>query len=264
MGLRLHKALGYGLTGLSVDPESPCWSNDPRINFSSPAFTHAQKNSEAVEEYMNYLRDKTKNAMDNFEDTDGISLMFTLRLLEQQVEEAGNNADKISLWGHVVYEGEYGAPDTLLIIPPGLGQQWSHYDDSIDAVESFLKGNFMMSPEVKHVPYSPYPFDGWMDARTGNRISFEIESKMGVINFLTRSLKEKDLSEEQRVSVAEGLERLQVKFAEMVEMESYDEVDKVIVPLVPPEVKDFAEWSGVFPNGETWKELRPMIYSYWA
>lgn len=264
MGLRLHKALGYGLTGLSIDPERPYRSNDPRINFSSPAFTRAQKNSEAVEAYMNYLRAKTKNAMDNFEDTDGISLMFTLRLLEQQVEEAGGNVNKIDLWGHVFYEGEYGDPGTLLIVPPGLGEQWSHYDDHIDAIEASLNGNSQMSPEVKPVPFSPYPFEGLMDARTGKRISFEVESKMGVIDFLDRSLKEKDLSEEQRVSVAEGLERLQAKFAEMVGTESYEEADKVIVPLVPAEVKDFAEWSGVFPDGETWKELRPMIYSYWA
>lgn len=264
MGLRLHKALGYGLTGLSVDPESPYRSNDPRINFSSSAFTHAQKNAEAVEAYMNYLRDKTKNAMDNFEDTSGVSLMFALRMLEQQVEEADGNFNKVDLWGHVFYEGEYGDPGTILIIPPGLGNQWSHYDDHIDTIEASLNGNFRMSPEVKLVPLSPYPFSDWMDARTGERISFEVETKMGAIDFLTRSLEEKDLSEEQQVSVAQGLERLQGLFADMVGVDSYEEANKVIVPLVPPEVRDFVAWSGVFPSGETWKELRPMIYSYWA
>lgn len=264
MGLRLHKALGYGLTGLSVNPGSPAQSNDPRINFASSAFTHAEKNADAVERYMNYLRERTKNAIDDFADTDGISLMFTLRLLEQQVEEAGGNYNKVDLWGHVFYEGEYGDPGTILIVPPGLHDQWSHHDDALDIIESSLVDKYDMSPEVKHVPFPPYPFDGWMDARTGEKISFEIESKMGGINLLTRSLEERSLPEDKRENIAQGLERLQNRFAEMVGTESYEEADKVIVPLVPPEVKDFAEWSGVFPDGETWKELRPMIYSYWA
>jgi hypothetical protein len=264
MGLRLHKALGYGLTGLSINPDSPCQSNDPRINFASSVFTHAEKNADAVEAYMKYLRKRTQNAMDNFEDTDGISLMFTLRLLEQQVEEADGNYNKVDLWGHVFYEGEYGDPGTILIVPPGLGSQWSHYDDKLDAVEASLNGNHSLSPEVKAVPFSPYPFDGWMDTRTGEKISFEVESKMGVINLLTRSLEDGNLPEDKRENIAQGLERIQAKFAETVGTDTYEEADKVIVPLVPPEVKDFAEWSGVFPDGETWKELRPMIYSYWA
>lgn len=258
MGLRSHKVMGYGLTGLSVGTDQ-FRTNDPRINFDSLAFSYTKERKEADTKYLDHLRGKTKNAMDDFSNTHDISLMFALRLLEQQQE----NSTDLNLLDNIVYDGEYGDPGTLVVIPPGMKNQWSHYDDALDNIEAALDG-YTFSPKVKSIPFSPFPFEGLMDARSGEKISFELETKMGGAGFLKRALEDGKLNAEQQESVTEGLARIQQTLAELIGVENYDEFEKTIVPLVPAEVRDFAEWTGLFRDREAWKSLRPMVYTFWS
>jgi hypothetical protein len=265
MGTRIVKVVGYGLTGLSIDPENYMLTNDPRINPSFPAFSYEDpevKDSDAS--YMEHLRSKTSGlGSEEFFHSPYFSLIFPLRELEKSLE--GQEAsESFTMQSHIVYDGEYGDPGTLLIIPPGMQESWYRYGDHIDGLESFLEDEDSMEAKIQTMNFSPYPFDGMMDARTGEKISMDFERKLRSIKTLEKALSKKTLKDESRQEVKYGLKILQADAVKAFKFTDYVELSKNIVPLVPIEVQDLVEWSGIFRSPETWKDLRPMLYTYWS
>lgn len=265
MGIRVTKVVGYGLTGLSIDPVNPMSTNDPRINMESPALTYVHEDKDSDGSYMKHLKTKTDH-MDSpeFYDSEEFSLVFSLRSLELELE--GKNPDEsFSLMHNIVYEGEYADPGTLVIVPPGMYSSWVRSGDSIDIIESYLDHGDKTEPIVRQLPSSPFPFSGRMDARTGEKTSEQVDSKIRSIQRLEYALENsKVLTDEIRESLEKGIRLIGADVSKDMGCDSYEEFKQVVVPLVPIEVRDFVEWAGLFKHPDAWKDLRPMLYTYWA
>lgn len=265
MGIRVTKVVGYGLTGLSIDPQNKMSTNDPRINMECPALTYDYADKDSDGSYMERLQ-AVADRMDDpeFYDSEEFSLIFALRSLEEELK-GQNPAKSFSLMHNIVYEGEYGDPGTLVIVPPGMYSSWVRSGDHIDIIESYLDHEDNTDPIVRLLPSSPFPFSGRMDARTGKKISQSLDRKIQSIARLEHALKNsKVLNEELRGDITKGLSRIQEDVSNDVDVASYEEFQQTVVPMVPVEVRDFVQWSGIFQDPESWKDLRPMLYTYWA
>lgn len=265
MGIRITKAIGYGLTGLSIDPNNYMATDDARINLRCPAITYEHEAKDSDGAYLERLKIHTNKMNDpEFYSSPEFSLIFSLRSLE--IELGGENAhESFTLMDNIIYDGEYGDPGTLLIIPPGMHKSWHRSGDHIDSMEASLEDTDNTDPSVKILPFPPYPFDGMMDARTGEQISEELSRKLRSIKTLERAIKRSaPISDQASDDITKGLELLREDASKSVGCKDYGEFQRIIVPAVPIEVRDFVEWAGIFNNPESWKDLRPMIYTYWA
>lgn len=261
MGVRINKAIGYGITGMPVDSEDYMRTSDERVNFDSPILTgdHDDFTDTA---YLQRLAEKTgkfQNA-DNFEHPD-FDLLFSKFMVEESISKAGSK-ESLSVVQGIVYNGEYGDAGTILFIPPGMSYQWKRYDDAIDSMESTLNDptGYDLKSEVKVIPYPPYPFSGWMDSATGKQVtSQENEKLLREMTLMDRAESSPKLSEEER----EHLKPLRDKLVQKYGYESYADYKERIVPLVPMGVRDLVEWTGTLTS-DSWKNLRPILYTYWG
>jgi hypothetical protein len=61
-----------------------------------------------------------------------------------------------------------------------------------------------------------------------------------------------------------GLSELALAVANKMGFESADDANENIVPYVPGDVRDLAVWTSLFTDENAWKDLRPMVITYWA
>lgn len=265
MGIRITKIVGYGLTGLSIDPDNYMSTNDPRINMQCPALTYEYEDGQSDGAYIEHLKSKTEYLSDpEFYASEEFSLIFSLRSLEEELKDE-NPSESFTLMRNIVYDGEYGDPGTLVIIPPGMYKTWARSGDHIDAIESYLDLDDSTDPIVRVLPSSPFPFSGRMDARTGQKTTDQLDSKLRSIQRLEMALKNsKVLTEAIRADLEKGLNLIKADVSKDMGCSSYEEFQQTVVPMVPIEVRDFVQWSGIFHDPETWKDLRPILYTYWA
>lgn len=240
MGIRVHKRLGYGLADVAED--------DPRIN---PASALLQYDRLSVLEYRRFLdhRYRERRKSDEFVwSHDEITLRHEPRF------------DRMDLSDCVAGGEEYGLASVLLLCPVSLNGEWSRFDDAIDYMEeTYLRP--AAERQANHVQlfrHGIHPFNGsYMDARTGEPMSqevmtwiraassFEAETGRGSDDSLPRE----ELDAITKASTPFG---------------TFDEAAGNIVPLVPGEVRDLAEYGDLFTAPDVWRQLRPMLYVYWG
>lgn len=262
MGIRITKAIGYGITGMPIDPKDYMRTCDSRVNFDSPIFTGDYDDDFTDSKYVQRLAEKTEKFQnaDNFEHPD-FDLLFSKFMVEESISKTGSK-ESLSVAQGIIYNGEYGDAGTILFIPPGMSYTWQRYDDAIDSMESTLNNptGYDLEPEVKSIPYPPYPFSGWMDSATGQQITSEDNEKLlREMLLMDRAEASPKLSEKER----EQLKPLRDKLTQKYGYENYADYKEQVVPLVPMGVRDLIEWTGaLMPGG--WKHLRPMLYTYWG
>ena len=265
MGTRIVKVVGYGLTGLSIDPENYMQTNDPRLNQLAAPLSYddpEEKNSDAS--YIEHLRSKASELdPEKLVSSEDFGLIFPLRELEKNLD-GQDPSESFTILEHIVYDGEYGDPGTILIIPPGMKDSWYRYGDHIDGLESSLEDEGSIEPKIKVMDFSPYPFDGMMDARTGEKISYKADQKIRTVRELEKALKNPGLKKKSQKEFQHGIKLLQADVVKDFNFEDYTELLKNIVPLVPVEVKELVQWAELFTGPEVWKDLRPMVYTYWS
>lgn len=263
MARRLIKTVGYGLTNLPVTDANPMLTNDSRINHANLALRYEQPAGKSDGDYMERLNGLTsKEFSAEFMQSPEFDLLFVYRQLELQL--AGKDLmSSYSLMQGIVYDGEYGDPGTLLVIPPSMLSIWNRSNDSIDTIEHDLYAK-PYKADVKIMPFNAYPYSGWMNRNTGERLTGNIEKQFRSIMTLKDALSRHQAGTDDYGVILSGLNMLNTAFAKDNDLTGPEAVDEAIVPDVPYEVRDFIEWTGIFNDVDTWKELRPMIYSYWS
>lgn len=227
MGIRVNKVLGYGLTDVSYDTEK--WEfDDPRINGESPLLTY-DYSVDHNDEYRAWVKE---NSTDSFTES--------WWWADKDKDRKRRYADREDVRDCVVHQSEYGLPNVLLIRPFGY-TDWHRRDDSIDYIEA--SANYA-NGDCDHVRDPIYPFSGYMDTRTGERIKADIMPWVRAKN---------DNRED-------SLDRL----AQLGGFADHADALAHCAPHVPEPIQNIARYGKLFTSDDVFWQLRPILYTYWS
>ncbi|MCP9209651.1 hypothetical protein [Streptomyces cucumeris] len=237
MGIRIHKKIGWGITGLEHDERGIL--TDSRVN----ADALLQSVDEVGTEYLKYLESRRDEEEDPDERFELMSIIGMVDAAQAQGE---------SLWWPVTREDEAGRQDVLLVQPVGM-PGWSRYDDPIDfAEEGALHGP--IEPRVVPLERGIYPLEGaYMDSRDGRRLDPAAK------RFLDRLMGLQG-EDEGRQRYGRTADRL----AESMGFNDAHHARQHIAPAVPADIRHVCSWLNLFTDPDMWLQLRPMLYVYWG
>lgn len=235
MGIRIHKFLGYGLTDVENDGY---WPTDPRINAKVLSDLMWDQSSK---EYIEWLDQK-------YTDADIVRGEWNLdRFIVRDYGE--EKLKDFSFSDCFAYQGEYGMPNVLVLKPLSMND-WSRFDDAIDYMAETHLYSSLTDPQANRIDsfglHGLYPWSSiYMDARTGDRLQDGI--------LWVRLFWDPPPPDGAKLAVAKHLG-----------FENVEEAEANITPVVPVEVRDVAEFAGLFTSDDVWLQLKPMLYTYWA
>lgn len=229
MGIRVNRFLGYGLTDVQHEKYE---ITDDRINTSSWLLDFEPPPNGA---YLTWLSQRPEAS--------GYSIdRWYLRDTPEQKQR--------DLCSCIAYSPEYGLPNVLALQPLAM-TNWARHDDSIDYVqETWLRPQRKRQlNHVEEIPGCLYPWEGaYMDAQTGERLPQDILEWVRLRNDRPFPRRE------------EGLEVLAQHFG----FADHAEATARVVPVIPEEVRDLLEFSQLFSDDKAWRQLRPLLYTYWS
>lgn len=228
MGIRVHKMCGYALT--DVKP------GDPRINWDSPAFRHELGKKESLAEFLRFCEGVPGAAIE-------ASIIYTMK--EERSRRRLTPQDAI-VWGNVD-----GGLESVLCLHPVSMPDWHRYDDILDWLEETYHRDQENWVEV--LPHGIFPWTGlYMDSRTGVRLPND------VLDWV-RAFTGKDYEKRSKLVASGAADEMAGRFGM-----THHEARMRVVPLVPDSVRLLARWANLFNDEETWRQLRPVIYTWWA
>jgi hypothetical protein len=230
MGIRVHKDLGYGLTDVKTKDFDII---DPRIN---PSFN----DDLSRDDFLSFLASRPPTP-----DMPFFQIASTAMMVKDSKFWEPRNS--------VVQDSEFGLPGVLLIIPPGFTDSWRRHDHMIDWVEETMTADGSKSQlnHVRELPRPLYPFDSWMDARTGLVLPDSARQYIEIRAFANEAGPKKHSIDLDAVAANAG-------FADA------READTMIVPNVPHAVRLLAEFLGIFTDNKTSLSLKPLLYTWWG
>jgi hypothetical protein len=242
MGIRINKALGWGLTGLDAT-----WRADARLNWDSPVF---ERHSGTGRDYLQWLLERRKKV--DLASRPWFSLDAATMSARAELEQFGGR----QVQEVVSYHPEYASPH-VLVIRPFVLDSWTRTDDSIDYTWETAE-HPGTEDRVQVLAAGIFPFNGlYMDAETGEDLPHDVVQWVRLRNGLVRS---GQLSPGDRVTAA----RLDEIAVQLTRYRTWGEAQDKIVPRVPEEIRDVSEYLNLFPGPDVWKQLRPVLYTYWA
>jgi hypothetical protein len=260
MALRIHKALGWGIDDVLVDSNDNdnYKVTDPRLNPSSVLFSYENYDQFTDAAYLTHIEEVAGEATIESVTNDDEGLFVSKFMVEEMVK-----SNKLPINKHMVLDGMIhqllgNHKSFVLIIPPGNSDTWSHNDSPVDYYESVADtaADDYFTPKVKALSVTPYPYSGIMNAKTGEKIDGPVAHTFSQItnSYLTAR------NDDER----KGLPELALSIANKMGFDSTDDATKNIVPYVPGDVRDLAAWTNLFADDNAWKDLRPMVVTYWA
>jgi len=239
VGIRLHKKLGWALTGLERDEHGRL--TDPRVSLDG-ASRYVEDFAPLYLEYLEALRDAEPENSDAWFD-----LMMSIEIVKAAREQDG------PLDWPVTCRSDAGFRDLLLIQPVGyLG--WSRYGDHLDQQEEMML-HPGTEPRAVPMPYGIYPFEGlYMDSRTGRKLD---STAKRIVDRLLEAAEEDEGKREDRLKAADHL-------AKSMGFENAGHAKKHIAPIVPPDVRYVISWLNLLNGPDAWLQLRPVLYVYWS
>lgn len=253
MSVNIHKVLGYALTGITYGPdlENPGREriNDPRINPTSPLLFWAELEEQdedfEVPDLAGYARwlESRQAPGDRSE----------ARLIRDAVDKRRHCSP---LTQAAVHDEESTFGDTLVLIPPTMLHRWYRSGDSIDWWESSLlpdgKGD---CARLEFLPTGPSPYAGRFMDIDGT----ELNAEAARLKWLARE----GLPGDELDHIASWIRCVDPAEHSQVYFSGADALAR-IVPYVPTGIRNLAEYGQLFTDPETWKSLRPVLYTYWT
>lgn len=141
------------------------------------------------------------------------------------------------------YDDEFGLKNVVLFTSP-LYPSWHRHDETMDWMEE--TENFSQDSRVQVFQRPIYPFEGWMDKRTGNFVRVEC-------NPLQSHGRDRDAPFSEKL-VLPGHNGYKTWG------EAYDNT----VPVIPLDITLMCRAFTVFKSDSTLLQLRPMLYVYWG
>lgn len=229
MSTRLHKFLGYGLKMQLDDADEIA---DPRINTSSAVFEYEVQGD--AQTYSRWLGENGHSkSLDRWFAADA-------EMLEKHPRRW---IEDCYAWSP---EGEL--PDVLVFQPLSM-PDWSRYDDVIDAIiEGLAAGDEPFGDHLEQLKHNIYPWSGsYMDTVSGERLDDKVMPWVRSCND-TKIYTDGDREE----------------YAQALGYKDHAEALQRVAPLVPDEIRDLVRYLDVFADEDAWKDLRPMLFTYWS
>lgn len=237
MGIRVHKTLGYGLNDVKTDEDADWHITDERINLDAAPFKSG-KEYPSIQEYREWLEAGRK--------TGDIETDLELSFLREP--EPGDPDPTLDYT--VTHQGEFGLPNVLLLTPATYRRTWSRLDDAIDYIEETYLRKDVKEPcenRADVLRHGIYPFVGYMDKRTGEKLDDKIFNWIRATN-ASEALEEWELN---LVAKACGFN---------TSLEAWENV----APIVPRDITNLANYLELFTSPDVLLELRPILYTYWS
>ncbi|QOD05951.1 hypothetical protein [Pseudarthrobacter sp. BIM B-2242] len=256
MSLRLNKAIGYALPDLVP--------NDPRINQESPLLNWPRLEEEnenfvtpSFEGYIAWLKEAAAAGASAIrsrsQPASGFGTNIEATLLQIMIDKARGTA---RLTDAVIYQRESG-PDILLLIPPVYIHSWLRRDDSIDYAEARLQpggglDNKLVRTDVGFGAYSTRFMDD-----DGTDLS---STAAEFVQFAEAGMPSDELDR-----IARDIRPLDWKFNDDRQLYAgAAEASARIVPTVPSDLRRLSAYGQLFTSDDVWKQLRPVLYTYWS
>lgn len=233
MGRRIHKAIGYGMTGLASEN---CRLVDSRLSPDGYLTLDCETRDDRYSPsgYIQWLYSRLKTG--DSPEVAGRST-FDIRTQINQLE------DGFDLDACVVASLEFGLSNTFLIVPPQNLKAWTRYNDPIDYEVELQHPNAGVG-RVDYVRYGIHPYDDqYWDRRTG-RVLDSVAARF-VMPVLPKQ---------------PNFDQL----AQSIGFSNEEEARANIRPVTPPAVLILSEYLGLFKDTKTAQYLEPMVYTYWA
>lgn len=226
MGIRIHKVLGYALTDLKTKNYE---ITDKRINL------------EKLHNFLENIKfDRTellKFAENNNYNKNDLVIGLKLFHSDSELNEKYNGFDVIK------HDSEFGLKNIFLLTIPWC-KDWNRYDDIIDYHESNSKNS------IKSIWGNIYPYGtgDWINLKTKQIFKHDEFDPSLIHEYLYGKVKLK-LSE--YLIKKHGTNKKA-------------ELKKILNPVPPVIIKLLCEYIGLFNDINTYYELKPIIYTYWA
>lgn len=240
MSIRIHLMMGYGLTDINCEENGQI--NDPRINPNGWLLTNQAEDKEdmfTMRKFRNYVQRELKisNTNTNPDYTDNMIYLNYCK-------------DKVDIHECIQHDSEFGLPNVLCLIPPGLVPKWSRRDDTLDYYMSSS-----MEPWVKQYEFGNfYPYAGIIDALTGERV---VEPKLERIKSVYRFTDPNGI-------MANQIYTLPSDWADQLECVNSDDVKARYAHEIPGSLKYFIKYTNLFTSDDVIYQLKPILYCYWS
>ena len=253
MSVNIHKVLGYALTGITwaADPQRPGRQriSDPRINTESPLLFWTDL-EETDEDFS--IPDAT-GYTSWLEARQGPGDRLEARIIKNSLEKQLLSSP---LTQTVVHDAESRFADTLVLIPPAMLHRWYRAGDSIDWWEDSLRpAEERQVSRLDFLPTGPSPYsDRFMDS-DGTELNEEAAQLMWLAG--------EGMPEEELDEIANRI-RPAARTKDRPMYRSGADALGRLVPHVPSSVRNLAEFGQIFTSPDVWKQLRPVMYTYWS
>lgn len=243
MGMRIHKALGWGLKNVKYKKYKLA---DPRFNSSSAIEGDYDERDEkfTTEKYIEWLENKIKTfEKDDFEIW---NIKLEIKFLKEQQKDKQLKTDFCS---SMIYGTEYLLGNVFCCVPLCNFKQWFRHDDNIDYhIETkILKKN---TPYVKVFDDPLYPYLQYWDVRNGKISNSEAFTFRRCFNDSKKIDKKSQVMDE---------------IAKMCGYENAEDCINYMKPIVPNVIRWQLEFGNIFKDlNKTILELKPILYTYWS
>jgi len=240
MGIRIHKSIGYGLTDVIADKDN--WDLRTDSRFDPDGYMFKDEDTFTLTGFVEYLDKRIKELGEDDHDS------FQLRLLKHQID--AGEIKHHSYFPSIIYDMEFGSSEVMLFIPPSSIKNWSRYDDMIDYYDpaNHLEDGGITESVIK-IDRPLWPWEAYVNIKTYPPVRLT-----GVQYQLHNTIR--NLGFEQLVDPDKSLELMGV--------DTKEELDELIVPIIPTELVELIKYLKIFKNMEDIYQLRPMIYGYWG
>lgn len=252
MGIRIRKILGYGwddFEGFDKDPRIKDNWKDKNYNHNS--FTY-KGFLEYCEKRLGEIREKYPKEEDRMFIDEYFSLLWISRGFKNNESSYKELDDDAIHYDSISYDEEFGYDNVIVFTIPWQ-KDWYRYDDIIDYYQWHKKS---IGPHVKVINRPIYPYDFYINSKTGNRVKFEYRDTYSFLNDLIK--KEKD--EKRKLDLKLGLE----KVCKEAGFDGTEDASKHFVPGIAEDVRLIIDYFQIFKNPLVVHTLKPMIYTYWA
>lgn len=257
----INKVMGYGLGDIQYDPETHL-INDPRINTEVLSAIQNRDEKYSDTAFSEFLSERVDNlkAEDLFHQYSADILMahFASKVITEDKQKGFKIADG------VIYDAESADPHTLILVPYSNHKEWIRRHDAIDYAEHSLlpyeSNESRYNPIVRQLSDPLYPYDIFMDTFTGRTLTNEQHVAVKQYRQLELVLLRPEFNEDMKVHAHDKMKEEVVKAG----FRTISEFKKYCAPVIPDEIEDFLEMSGLFNYSRVVYQLRPMIMTYWG
>lgn len=254
MGIRVNKAIGYGLVVNTDDVDSIVNTRQLRVPLDQ------------YPEYLDTWKRWFLSTQDEFPDSlNDIALELSLFREAGYANLSGAiGRDVVKLIDYEIDDEGESMKTLVLITPISEKDKWYRYDNPIDYAE-IVGSHEDMETKAQFQDHGFFPWESsFVNKKTGDRLRHQ---DMQMVQFLTIMIDNTTENRNKGESKAEETTALLMereRKCQEIGFSSYSDYVDNAIPLIPHAISHAAQYLRLFHNhDDTITELRPIIVTWW-